>query len=467
MRKSALIILSLTILTSLTFVISSCKEDEPPAKPVVSFKTDKLSVSEGNGTLEVEVELSSPAPSDLTIEYNLAGTAVDLEAAPNVASSDYSIEGGSGELEIEAGATSGSITILLLADNGYEDNETIEIELDDAGSNATVSDENSAIEITIVNDDDKAIANITTASFAINEDDAINSSTNELAVFEVEVTLDKPAASAVTVNYELSGTAIDTVFVSENQLPFYLSDYFIDGSYGQVTIAAGQSTGKIKLQVIPDYRFEPVPEQIIITLIEGGSSAVSVGQDNEMTITISQQNGKVISLSWDDPAYTDVDMDMFLWIGNDVNDTESMELFTLSALGRTTPKQEVIFIPDAIFVPGADVAFGASYVYYDGTPSSLNFDVTFSDYVDGVLEDEATADKFSATYTAANINKWDTQTGSVPAIEQTFTMSDGVYANFSTITVPTAGSRVKQKTLLRSTFGEKYFLKPGARLKGK
>jgi hypothetical protein len=302
MRKSALIILSLAILTSFTFLISSCKEDEPPAKPVVSFKTDKLSVPEGNGTLEVEVELSSPAPSDLTIEYTLAGTAVDLEAAPNVASSDYSIEGGSGELEIEAGATSGSIVIQLLADNGYEDNETIEIELDEAGSNATVSDENNMIEITIVNDDDKAIANISTASFAINEDDAINSSTNELAVFEVEVTLDKPAASAVTVNYELSGTAIDTVFVSENQLPFYLSDYFIDGSYGQVTIAAGQSSGKIKLQVIPDYRFEPVPEQIIITLVEGGSSAVTVGEDNETTITISQQNGKVIALTWDDPA---------------------------------------------------------------------------------------------------------------------------------------------------------------------
>jgi hypothetical protein len=160
-------------------------------------------------------------------------------------------------------------------------------------------------------------------------------------------------------------------------------------------------------------------------------------------------------------------MDMFLWIGDDVNNTDNMELFTLSALGRTTPKQEVIFIPDAIFVPGADVAFGASYIYYGGTASPLNFDVTFSDYIDGVLEDEATADKFSATYTTSNINKWDTQTGSVPAIEQTFTMTDGVYGNFSAVTVPTTGSRVKQKSLLRSKFGDRYFLKPGAVLKAK
>ena len=40
--------------------------------------------------------------------------------------------------------------------------------------------------------------------------------------------------------------------------------------------------------------------------------AFKLAQIRRLTITLKQQNGKVIALVWDD-TYTDVDMDMFLW----------------------------------------------------------------------------------------------------------------------------------------------------------
>src|SRR5690606_27148276 len=120
-------------------------------------------------------------------------------------------------------------------------------------------------------------------------------------------------------------------------------------------------------------------ETIVITLSEAGNG-VQISENNKTTITIEQQNGKVIALVWDED-YDDVDMDLFLW---DMGDDEQ-PLLGLSATDGPTPQLELLFIPAII----DNASLGASYVYYSGTEEPMNFEVHFADYVDGTVEGEA------------------------------------------------------------------------------
>ncbi|MEX2230938.1 MAG: hypothetical protein WD824_02165, partial [Cyclobacteriaceae bacterium] len=109
---------------------------------------------------------------------------------------------------------------------------------------------------------------------------------------------------------------------------------------------------------------------------------------------------------------------------------------------RTTPTQELIFIPSLI----TDGAFGLSYVYYEGTANPMNFEAHFVDFTGGVLEAAADRDIFTASYTLANINAWDVS-GNDPIIVQTFTIVAGTYTDITAITVPASSSRMKSHKL--------------------
>jgi hypothetical protein len=437
MKKGILILSSFSAIAALSIVFSSCKEDEPPAKPKISIDGASRTVSEGAGTIEIEVELDKPADKDITVEYTLTGTAVDLDNVGNVSLSDYEVTSGSGEVDIDKGETKGVIEIAIRADAEFEEDETIIIELDDAGADAEITEDN-VMEIKITNDDSKIQASINTAAYTMNEDDAET-------VVEIEVKLSAPAPTALKVKYELTGTARDSLTGTNQQVPSRYFDYYVDGVLGEVSFSSGQSSAMIKVQVYVDFVFEE-SETIIATLVEGGSSIVEISEDNTTTVTIDQQDGKIIALLWDE-TYTDVDMDMFLWIGEDVNNLEG--ILSATTLGRTTPQEEVIFIPEIISnEPGlANLGFGLSYVYYSGSADPMNFEVHFIDFQDGNFEAEAGIDVFTATYGAVNKNAYDSPTGTDPVVVQTFRLVDGVYTDLSGITVPASGSRMRTAKL--------------------
>lgn len=433
MKNFPAFILSITMVISLGFGFSSCKEDEPPAKPKLSFADTEITVDEDDGVLEVELVLDKAHSKDLRIEYELGGTASDQDVV-GTANADYEVEGTHGVVEIEAGQTSGWIVLNIYADAAFEDDETIEIAILDTNTDQIELTAEDEVVITVTNDDEQLTANFTATTATVNEVDGIE------GLFEVAVQLDKTATSNVTIEYTLAGTALDSTFAFAEGIPASYYDYYINGVTGQVVVPAGQSTANIEIQLYSDFRYEN-DETIEITLT--GSTAAQIGTSNKMTITVKQQDGKVIALVWDE-AHTNVDMDMFLWIGEDLTTLDGV--IATAIVPSTTVRQEIIFIPKAFTDGITEAAFGLSYVYYSGTANPMNFEAHFVDFAAGALEAEATRDIYAASYTLDNINAWD-ETEINPAIVQTFRVVNGEYVDITDITVPASGSRVKTHKL--------------------
>jgi hypothetical protein len=413
MQKFTLSICSVCALIVLG--LSSCKDDDEPfVKPKLSVATETVTISEAGGTAEVEIVLDKAAPTDITVEYSLGGTAVSP--------ADYSIVGTEGEIDIPQGQTSATIEITIVNDVVYEGNETIEIELQDVNSaDIEITNDDEAV-ITITEDDSQVEVTMAVATLTVNEEDGE-------AI--IEVNLSNPAAQAITLNYTLTGTALDTVFAATQTQPIppQYWDYYIDTeNSGELVIPQGANKGEISVQILTDFQFED-SETIIITL--DNATGATIGTNKVTTINVEQQNGKVIALVWEG----DADMDMFLWIGEDVSD---LFFIANSANPGVTPKAEALIIPDNI----DNLAFGTSYTYYEGTADPMNFEAHFADFVDGVVEGEGDRDIYPGTYTLANINRWDEDDAPAPAIAQTFEKNAGQFENITDpIVAPASGSR--------------------------
>src|SRR5688500_6098908 len=198
MQKFTLLLCSASAIVALGIGLSSCKDDEPFVKPNLSVGEETDSYAEGVGTIEVEVVLDKGAPADITIEYDLGGTALSP--------ADYSIVGQEGEVEIAKGATSGTISIQIVSDAIFEGNETIEISLEDVDSDDVVITNDDETVVTITDDDTQVLASFAVTTLSVNEEDGFD------GLLEIVVNLDNAPASDVTVQYEIKGTAIDSLY---------------------------------------------------------------------------------------------------------------------------------------------------------------------------------------------------------------------------------------------------------------
>lgn len=405
----------------MSFVLSSCKDDEPFVKPKLSVEAATKSVAESAGTIDIVVQLDKAFSSDITIDYTLGGTATEGSAA----SADYQVTGTLGEVKILSGQTTGKITLAIVQDQLFEGDETIEIRLKDVDSDNIAITTDDKIVVTITDDDSRAKISFASATMTASEDNRS---------ILVQFNLDKAVSSDVTVLYAVSGTAVDSVAGSASTSDNLLSDYQIKGTKGQFTITAGQTTASMKIKSYSDFYLED-DETIILTLQSAGTQ-VELGAIAETTITLDQEDGKIIALFWDD-TYTTVDMDLFLWIGDPGTAVADLSFIALSAFaGFEGP--EFVFIPSVV----TDADVGMSYTYYAGDVEPMNFTVQFIDFVDGVSEGAATRDIFMASYNKVNINVWDNQTTGIdPIIVQTVSITGGVYGTASTISIPVAGSR--------------------------
>jgi hypothetical protein len=420
MQKFILLLCSGCTMLVVAIGLSSCKDDEPFVKPNLSVASKTATFSEGAGTIEVEVVLDRGAPADLTIEYDLGGTALSP--------ADYSVVGREGEVEIAKGATSGTISIQIVSDAVYEGDETIEVTLEDVNSTDVLITNDDETTVTITDDDPQIKASFAVTTLDVNEEDGFD------GLLEIVVNLDKAAPSDVTVQYEIDGTALDSLYAYNEEISPDFYDYFIDGESGEIVIPSGQLSGKIKIQILPDLKLEST-ETMLFTLASA-TGGVQLGEAKVMTINLHQQDGTAIALLWE-PAATDVDMDMILWVGNPAPFSDVI----IAAYEQVTPNEEIIFLPASVY---ANEDFGLSYIYYSGTKTPLTFDVVFADVKDGVLEPEADRNRFVATYTTANINKWNEPSAPDPIIAQTFKKVNGAVTSISQPIVPAAsGSRMK------------------------
>ncbi len=446
MKKIAALILSVALPGAMGLGLTSCKDDDPPAKPKLSFAESAIEVNEDDGVVEVELRLDKAHSKDLRIEYDLSGTAADQDKV-GTANADYEVVGDHGVVEIESGETTGIIKLKIYADATFEEDETIKISITDLNTDEIERTGDDEVVVTIKNDDDKLTASFANATMTINEADGIEVDNDQLFIIplNIPVQLDKPAPTDVVVKYSIKidlqdqnrNDAIDSTWAVQNDVPVFYADYSIRGTKGEVRIPSGATSGNIQIYLRSDFAFDP-DEEIEITLEP--SSSVQVGTNKTMVATINEQDGKLVVLVWD-AAYTDVDLDMFLWTGAD---TTNLDLIIgLSTNPSVTFKAEFLHIPK-IFAEGA---FGLSYVYWGGTAEPMNFQVRFVDFVDNQDEPEVDWDVFNGSYTKANLNPWTEDNGVYPPlISHRLVITDGTFA-YGKIQRPTANSRLRPQAV--------------------
>lgn len=428
--------LSLVAITMMTITLFACKDDDDPVVPVVTFQSAARTVGEGAGTIDVAINLDVAAPREIVVRYSLSGTANE----GTTTSADYQVLGTFERVTIPQGSSSGTIQLQIKQDDLVEADETIIITLSGVDNNAaTIGSANTAT-ITIENDDLGSAVSFASATRTIKESDGI---------IEVQLVLDRAATQALTVDYAfnyttLSGKAIDSLqSYTDERIPPGFYDFRVQNpDYGKVTIPAGSTTGIIRLKFFSDFYFEnDETVEITLTGITGGGQ---LGATTKHTITVEQEDGRAIVLLWN-PDYTDVDMDLFLWVGEDASSFDE-EPLAASLNPDPTPQEEIVFIPTTLSSRITDLTFGLSYVYYSGTEDPMEFEVVFADFANGAFEAAAGLERFAASYTLANINPWSALTD--VQIEQTFKIVDGEYVDISTpITVPASGSRLRKYTV--------------------
>ena len=267
--------------------------DDDDAEPAVRVVRGAASVSEGSSS-DFTVRLSAVSGRDLTVRYRVSGSAVS--------GSDYSALGAS--VGIPAGQSSVTVRLSALADSLAESAETVTLALR-SGSYYTVGSPSAAT---------KQISNAVVASVA----------RSNWYVYEggddryFTVSLSQSSSRAVTVHYNVSGTATAGVAGAAGVDYATLS--------GSVTIPANSYSVRVPLDTVNDSWDELSPESVTVTLVARsgyqvglssaatiwvydndavpsvsvarGSSSVYEGSSSDFTVRLSAVSGRDLSVNY-------------------------------------------------------------------------------------------------------------------------------------------------------------------------
>jgi len=245
----------------------------------------------------------------------------------------------------------------------------------------------------------------------------------------IKVVSDKPLSENAVIGITFAGTA------NKNSTSNPIGDYDVVGSSENIIIEKGETSAFIKLTLFEDYGFEATStidyETVIITLNDVISGPAIIGDDDEFTLTINEDDALVL-LDWTDKNLN-VDMDLFLWIGDEIWDI---------SLNEGT-ESEGVLIPAGL----PNETYGMSYTYWGGESDNLEFTVDIINF-GGTLNGLPDPLSFTGVYTSENINEWSDDTSpnykGDPQIVQTMVKNGMNYSNISNITVPLDGSRIKK-----------------------
>ena len=224
--------------------------------PVVDFNATSSSGAESVSSAGLTVDLSAVSGQNVTVDYAVTGTATG-------SGTDYTLANGT--LTINAGESSGTITIGSIVDDSLDEaNETVIVTLSNP-SNATLGSDD-AHTYTITDNDNAPVVDFNATSSSGAE------STSSTAL-----TVDLSAASGqdVTVDYAVTGTATGSG-----------TDYTL--ANGTLTISAGATSGTITIASIIDDTADEANETVIVTL--SNPSNATLGSDDAHTYTITDND---------------------------------------------------------------------------------------------------------------------------------------------------------------------------------
>lgn len=274
---------------------------------------------------------------DLTVRAegtSLGGRSVTFTTADMTATAGQDYEAASASVTVNTPnfdlvnpATTGTIAIVINNDDIVEETETLTVTLSNPSDGLTIVD--GVAVITITNDDDGTGA----PTLTIVDGDTIEGDGDPFnRRLTIEVLLDIPAASDITLDYDSSTGPGDTATPDDDYTPVPEGDTRGEGN-GSLTFAAadGQTRAILDVKIIGDTVPEP-DETLTITL----SNIRSVGDDNPIIL------GKIVAtltINNDDaPTGTETETDGGFQVeGGDDRIAESYEpeTFTATAVNQT------------------------------------------------------------------------------------------------------------------------------------
>ena len=226
------------------------------ASPTVDFSSTSSSGAESISSAALNVDLSYAATQNVTVNYTVTGTATG-------SGTDYTLANGT--LTINAGVTSGSISIAgIVNDSVDEPNETVIVTLS-SPSNATLGND-SVHTYTIIDNDNPPVVDFNTTS----SNGAESSSSKDIAI-----DLSTVSGKNVTVNYAVTGTATGSG-----------TDYTL--ANGTATIAAGSTSTTITIAGIVNDSLDEADETVILTLSSPNNA--TLGSNSVHTYTINDND---------------------------------------------------------------------------------------------------------------------------------------------------------------------------------
>ena len=196
--------------------------------------------------------MSAASGQNITVDYAVTGTATGL-------GTDFTLANGT--VTINAGETSGSITIANIIDDSLKEvDETVIVTLSNP-SNATLGSD--SVHTYTITDNE----NTPTIDFNV-----VSSSGDEsVSAKAITVDLSGPSSEIITVDFAVTGTATGTG-----------TDYTLLN--GTLSIPAGDTTGTITIANIVDDTTDESDETVIVTLSSPNNA--TLGSDDVHTYTI-------------------------------------------------------------------------------------------------------------------------------------------------------------------------------------
>ena len=221
-----------------------------PAAPVAAFDAGSSAAAEGAGTRNVRVILSPPPTANITLTYDVGGTAAE--------NTDFSIAG-SGSVTVSANAGSADIPVAIADDSAVEADETVILILT-GSSDYTVGDP--SVHTLTINDDDEPAVTVTADAASVTE--------GGTATFTL--TASPAPAAAVTVGYTVTQAG----------------NFAAGGQTGARTVAIGTGgTARVTVATVDDDADEPDGG---VTVTVNGGSGYTVGDPSSATAAVSDDD---------------------------------------------------------------------------------------------------------------------------------------------------------------------------------
>ena len=233
--------------------------------PRVEFASTETSEEEADETHNVTINLDPAPTSDVTVNYQVGGTATrDADFTMD----DYA------SVAVSAGTTSVDLPVRIKEDTNDESNETVILTLRGGSGYTLGGSETRKHELTI-RDDDRASVAFASSETTVGEDAGGTQNVR------IDLTPEAPAGG-LTLQYQSTGTATR----GTNR------DYTIEG-YGRVTVPAGATQAFIPVAVRGDEENED-DETIVLTLTDRPGH-YNVGATKTHTITITDDDVSEVS----------------------------------------------------------------------------------------------------------------------------------------------------------------------------